>query len=87
MWHVVRPLPGDIRDKVLIQNEARHINVEVPLSAESIQDLPDERKITIIRNAIMKATARRLPLPKLPRRSQRAPPAHTRGHKVRRLKV
>ena len=58
VWHVVKPLPGDIRDQVLIQNEARRINIEVPLSSESIQDLPDERKIAIIRNAIVKATAR-----------------------------
>ena len=54
-WHVVRPLPGDIRDQVLIQNEARRINVEVPLSSENLQHLPDERTIAIIRNAIVKA--------------------------------
>ena len=55
-WHVARPLPGDMRDQVLIQNEARHVNVEVPLSFENIQDLSDERKIAIIRIAIVKGT-------------------------------
>ena len=55
-WHVVRHLPGEILGKVLIQNESRRTNVEVPLSSENIQDLPDERKIEIIRNAIVKAT-------------------------------
>ena len=55
-WHVLRPLPGDMREKVLIQNEARHINLEVPLSSENIQDLPDEKKIAIIRIAIVKGT-------------------------------
>ena len=57
VWHVVKPLPGEIRELVLIKNEDRRINVEVPLSSESIQDLPDERKIAIIRNAIVKATS------------------------------
>ena len=58
-WHVVKPLPGEIRDQVLIQNEARQIKVEVPLSSENIQNLSDEKKIAIIRNALVKATARR----------------------------
>ena len=39
MWHVIKPLPGEIREQVLIQNEARRINVEVPLSSERIQYL------------------------------------------------
>ena len=55
LWHVVRPLPGQIRDQVLIQNEARDLNVEVPFSSENIQDLPVQRKIAIIRIAIVKA--------------------------------
>ena len=59
VWHVVKPLPGEIRDQVLIQNEARHIKVEVPLSSEKIQDLSDEKKIAIIRIAVVKATAHR----------------------------
>jgi hypothetical protein len=58
VWHVIKPLPGEIRDQVLIQNEAWHINVEVPLSSEKTQDLSDERKIAIIRTAIVKATPR-----------------------------
>ena len=58
-WHVVKPLPGEIRDQVLIQNEARQIKVEVPLSSENIQNLSDEKKIAIIRNVIVEATARR----------------------------
>ena len=57
VWHVVKPLPGEIREQVLIKNEDRCINVEVSLSSESIQDLPDETKIAIIRNAIVKATS------------------------------
>ena len=52
LWHVVRPLPGEIRDQVLIQNEARDLNVEVALSSENIQDLPVQRKISIIRISI-----------------------------------
>ena len=35
VWHVVRPLPGDIRDKALIQNEANAVNMGhyVPLAS------------------------------------------------------
>ena len=58
MWHMVRPLRGEIRDQVHIQNEARSINIEVLHSSKNIQDLPDERKIAIIRNALVRRTAR-----------------------------
>ena len=54
-WHVVKPLPGEIRDRVLIQNEARQIKVEVPLSSENIQNLSDEKKIAMIRNALVES--------------------------------
>ena len=61
LWHVVRPLPGEVLDKVLIQNESQHINVAVPLSYANLHDpnFPDAKKITIIQNAIENASRRR----------------------------
>ena len=59
--HVVRPLPGEVLDKVLIQNESRHIKAVVPLSSADFHDpnFPDAKKITIIRTAIENASSRR----------------------------
>jgi hypothetical protein len=61
LWHVVRPLPGEVLDKVLIQNESRQINVTVPLSYASLHDpnFPDAKKVAIIRIAIENAGRRR----------------------------
>ena len=46
LWHVVRPLPCEVLDKVLIQNESRHINVVVPLSYADLHDpnFPDAKR-------------------------------------------
>ena len=49
LWHVIRPLPGEVSDKVLIQNESRHIEAVVPLTSADLDDpnFLDAKKITL----------------------------------------
>ena len=58
-WHVVEPVPGDLRSTIWIQNTEKGLDVRFELSLAESEDLSDDEKQQRIRNAI--ENARKLP--------------------------
>jgi hypothetical protein len=57
-WHVVEPLPGDLRDIIWIQNTKEGLDAHYGLSPRESDDLGDEEKQRRIRDAIANAKKR-----------------------------
>jgi hypothetical protein len=57
-WHVVEPVPGDLRDIIWIQNSKEGLDSRFDLSPAESDDLSDNEKQTRIRNAIENARKR-----------------------------
>ena len=51
-WHVVEPVPGDLRDTIWIQNTEERLDAYFELSPSQSDDLNDEEKQRRIRAAI-----------------------------------
>ena len=52
-WHVVKPIPGDLEDYVVVQNTAGK-KVVVPISQKDVNDLSDDELLKRIRTATSK---------------------------------
>jgi len=57
-WHVVEPVPGDLRNGIWIQNKEEGLDARFALSPAESDDLGDEEKQRRIRDAIANANKR-----------------------------
>jgi hypothetical protein len=57
-WHVVEPVPGDLRDIIWIQNAEEGLDAYFSLSPRESDNLGDEEKQRRIRAAIANAKKR-----------------------------
>ncbi len=57
-WHVVEPVPGDLRDIIWIQNTEEGLDAYFELSPAQSDDLADDEKQRRIRAAIANAKKR-----------------------------
>jgi hypothetical protein len=58
-WHVVEPVPGDLLDRVWIQNTTEKLDGHLRLSPAASDGLSDDEIMELIRLAIAKATGER----------------------------
>ena len=58
-WHLVEPVPGDLKGRVWLQNSAKSLDAYVDLSPADLDNLDIERLKNRIRKAISNAKERR----------------------------